>query len=299
MQRRSFIKNSGFVISALLLMKEKTFAELVQEYKMKMLNKEIGIFSEKGGTILFYISKDGIVVVDSQFPDSANHLITELKKKELPFRLLINTHHHADHTSGNIAFKDLAQHVLSQANAKFHMIRVAEQKNIEDKQLYPDQTFDNTWNEKIGKELIRLHYFGAAHTNGDAIIEFSKSKIIHLGDLVFNRKHPFVDTYAGANISNWIKVLDKIVETFPSKKTKFVCGHCAEGYDVVINHNDILAFKDYLRNVLLFTSSQISLGKTRPEILKATEIPGSPEWKGEGAERAIAAAYAELTASLD
>ncbi len=298
MQRRSFIRNSGFVIGALLLIKDKAFARLVQEYKMRMLTKQIGIFTEKGGTILFYISKDGIVVVDSQFPESAGHLITELKKKELPFRLLINTHHHADHTAGNIAFKDLAQHVLSQANAKFHMMKVAEQKNIEDKQIYPDQTFDNAWNEKIGKEYVRLHYFGAAHTNGDCLVEFSKSRIVHLGDLVFNRKHPFVDKSAGASISNWIKVLDQTIAAF-SKKTKFVCGHSAEGYDVVIGHEDILAFKEYLRNVLLFTSSQISLGKTRPEILKVTEIPGSPEWKGEGADRALAAAYTELTASLD
>lgn len=297
MNRRSFVRNTGLTLGTLALLNSRSFGQLFSDpaFKVKMLTDKIGIFTEKGGTILFMISDDGIVVVDSQFPDSAQHMIEEIKKKaEQPFRLLINTHHHADHTSGNIAFKDLVPHVLAHSNSLINQKKAAESQKTEEKQLYPDQTYTNIWCEKIGKEQVCLHYFGAGHTNGDSVVEFRKAKIVHMGDLVFNRRHPFVDRNAGANISNWIKVLETTASKF-SKKTTYVCGHAAEGFEVTVKRSDILLFRDYLANVLLFTEQEIKSGKTKEEILKATMIPGSPEWTGKGIERPLTAAFEELT----
>lgn len=297
MQRRIFLKNSGLVLGALAFLSNKTMAQLMTDptWKINMLTDTIGIFTEKGGTILFYLSDDGIVVVDSQFPDAAGHLIDELKKKsEKPFRLLINTHHHGDHTAGNIAFKGMVQHVLAHENSKANQIRVAQEKKNEDQQLYPDQTFGTTWCEPIGKEEICLHYFGAGHTNGDSLVEFKKAKIVHLGDLMFNRRHPYIDKSAGANISNWITVLDKAASKF-SKKTTFICGHAADGYDVILKRDDLKLFGDYLGKVLVFVEAEIKSGKSKEEILKATSIPGVTEWKGDGIERPLTAAYVELS----
>lgn len=297
MQRRSFLRNTGLTLASLALLNKDSLATFLADpaWKIKMLTDDIGIFTEKGGTIAFYLSKDGMVVVDTQFPDSAQHLIDELKKKtEKPFRLLINTHHHGDHTAGNIAFKDLVPHVLAHANSKTNQQNSAIRQKTEDKQLYPDQTYTETWCEKIGKEEICLHYFGPGHTDGDSLVHFRKADIVHMGDLVFNRRHPYVDKGAGASIENWIKVLDKTTSTF-GKKTQYVCGHAGEGYDVQLKADDLKAFGDYLGNVLKFTETEIKAGKTKEEILKATEIPGSPEWKGSGIERPLGAAYTELT----
>lgn len=260
-----------------------------------MLTDDIGIFSESGGTIGFMLSPNGNVVIDTQFPEQAQHLIDELKKiNEKPFQLLINTHHHGDHSSGNIAFKGNVMHVLAHANSKANQERVAIAQKKEDQQLYPDKTFTDTWCEKFDKEEICLHYFGAGHTNGDSLIQFKNANIVHMGDLVFNRRHPFVDKTAGADITNWIKLLDKAVSTF-DKKTKFICGHAAEGFDVMAKADDLKLFADYLGNVLKFTEAEIKAGKTKEEIIKATEIPGSPEWKGSGIDRPLNAAFAELT----
>jgi len=177
-----------------------------------MLTDDIGVFTEKGGTILFYIAKKDVIVVDAQFPDSAQHCIDEIKKKtENPFKLLINTHHHGDHTAGNIAFKGIVEHVLAHANSLTNQKNAAVKNKNEDKQLYPDQTYTDTWSEKIGKEKITLHYFGAGHTNGDSLVHFEHANIVHMGDLVFNRRHPYVDKSAGADMSSWITVLDKAI----------------------------------------------------------------------------------------
>ena len=298
MERRNFIRNTSFTIAGLALFNKQMAAAFFAQpaYKIKMLTNDIGVFTEKGGTIAFYVSKKGMVVVDAQFPDQAKHLIDELKKKsDKPFKLLINTHHHGDHTAGNIAFKDIVPHVLAHANSLTNQKNAAIKSKSEDKQLYPDITYTDTYTQKIGKEKIRMHYFGAGHTNGDSLVHFEHANIVHLGDLMFNRRHPFVDKTAGADMGNWIKVLDKTITTFDSK-TQFICGHAGEGYDIVTNTDDLKKFSDYLGNVLKFVDGEIKAGKTKEDILKTKTIPGTDEWKGDGIDRPLAAAYTELTA---
>lgn len=297
MQRRNFIRHTGLTLAGLALLSKESIALFLSDpaWKIKMLTDDIGVFSEKGGTIAFYLSKKGIVVIDSQFPESAGHLIEELKTRtEKPYRLLINTHHHGDHTSGNIVFKDLVSHVLAHANSLTNQKNNAIKNKNEDKQLYPDQTYTDTWCDKIGKEKICLSYFGAGHTDGDSLVHFQHANIVHMGDLVFNRRHPFIDKTAGARIDNWITLLDKAIGTF-DKDTQYICGHAAEGYDIIVKADDLKLFGDYLGNVLKFTEGEIKAGKTKDEIVKAKEIPGSPEWKGGGIERPLGAAYIELT----
>ena len=297
MHRKSFLRNSGLTLASLAFLNNRTLARLMEDpaWKINMLTKEIGVFTEKGGTILFMLSKDGIVVVDSQFPEQSQHLIDELKKQsQQPFRLLVNTHHHGDHSGGNIAFKGLAAHVLAHENSKINQERMAKEKKNEATQLFPDQTYTTTWCEKIGNEELCLHYFGAGHTNGDSFVHFKKANIVHVGDLVFNRRHPFVDRSAGANISSWIKVLDTATSTF-DKKTKFVCGHAAAGYDVIATRDEVKLFGAYLTKTLAFVAAEIKAGKTKEEIIKTTAIPGAPEWKGDGIDRPLGAAFDELT----
>jgi cyclase len=297
MNRRNFVQNSALAFGALTLAQQKLLTSFFDDpWKITMLRNDIGIFTERGGTIAFLLSKKGIVVVDAQFPDQSKHLIDELKKRsDKPFDLLINTHHHGDHTAGNISFKGIVPHVLAHANSLTNQKNVAVANKSEDKQLYPDQTYTDTWCDKFGKEKICLSYHGAGHTNGDSYVHFQHANIVHCGDLVFNRRHPFIDRSAGANIKSWIDVLDKAVNKFDSN-TIFIYGHAATGYEVTGKTDDLKKFGDYLGKLLQFTEGEIKAGKTKEEILKATSIPGADEWKGDGIERPLTAAYEELTA---
>ncbi len=297
MHRRIFLRTGSLAFAALSLADKKIPGAFFEDpWKITMLTDNLGIFTERGGTIAFLLSKKGIVVVDAQFPDQSKHLIDELKKRsEKPFRLLINTHHHGDHTAGNISFKGIAEHVLAHENSKKNQENWAKANKAEDKQLYPDQTYTDTWCQKIGNEKICLYYYGAGHTNGDSFIHFEHANIVHCGDLVFNRRHPFVDRGAGANMKSWMEVLDKALNKFDTD-TRFVYGHAATGYEVTGKSDDLRAFRDYLGNVLKFVEGEIKAGKSKDEILKATLIPGGEAWKTDGIQRPLQAAYEELTA---
>ena len=98
MQRRTFIRNSSFSLATISLFQNNIFQALGQDpFKITMLNDKAGVFTERGGTILFLLEKDEIVVVDAQFPDQSKHLIDALRKDHSqPFSTLINTHHHGD-----------------------------------------------------------------------------------------------------------------------------------------------------------------------------------------------------------
>ncbi|MDP4265105.1 MAG: MBL fold metallo-hydrolase [Bacteroidota bacterium] len=297
MLRRSFIQNSALAFGALTLSQKKLLSAFFEDpWKITMLRNDIGVFTEKGGTIAFLLSKKGIVVVDAQFPEQSKHLIDELKKRsEKPFSLLINTHHHGDHTAGNISFKGIVEHVLAHENSLKNQKAVAIAQKSEDKQLYPDHTYKDTWCEKIAKEKICMYYYGAGHTDGDSYVHFEHANIVHCGDLVFNRRHPFVDRSAGASMKSWIEVLDKGISKF-DKDTIFIYGHSGTGYEVTGKADDLKKFGDYLGSVLKFVEDQMKAGKSKDEILKATAIPGADEWKGDGIQRPLQAAYEELTA---
>ena len=297
MNRRNFIQNAALTIGAFTLLPNGLWAKssLENPYKIKELRGGVNVFTEKGGTIAFLNTKKGMVVVDSQFPEQSQHLIDELKKQSTnPFKLLINTHHHGDHSGGNISFKGLVEHVVAHENSLANQKNVSVKQKTEEKQLFPDITFSNTWKQKVGKEQIKAYYFGAGHTNGDSIIHFENANVAHLGDLLFNRRYPFVDRSAGANINNWISVMDKTLTTFDNE-TIFVFGHAFDPEKITGNKEDVKAFKDYLEKLLEFVGSEIKLGKSKDEVIKNSFIPGVTEWKGDGIGRSLQSAYEELS----
>jgi cyclase len=295
MQRRKFIQNSALAAVVLAFYKGEALANPLRAYQFKELRNGVGVFLEQGGTIAWLNSANGYVAVDSQFPASAAHVIEELKKLgDKPFKYLLNTHHHGDHTGGNIAFKGLAEHVVAHENSLVNQKLAAEKANNLAQQLLPDVTFGKGWKAPVGKEKISAYYYGSGHTNGDVVYHFENANVVHVGDLVFNRRFPYIDQANGAHIGNWITALDKIYNQF-DKDTIVVTGHSLDPEKVVGDKENVKAFKNYLESLLAFVGAEIKAGKTKEDILKATTIPGAPEWKGDGIARSLTAAYTELT----
>lgn len=299
MKRRNFITATSLTLGLLATSNKNALASIFSEskYQFKPLRNNVGIFTQQGGTIGWLNSSDGFVVVDAQFPTTAPNVIAELKKMGTKsFTHLINTHHHGDHTAGNIAFKDLVGSVVAHNNSLFNQKESAKKQGNEQNQLFPDTVFTQSWALKLSDESIKAHYFGAAHTNGDAIIHFENTNIAHMGDLVFNRRFPFIDKTAGADIAHWIIVLQKALDTFDDD-TLFVFGHSLDPDKITGSKSDIKAFQNYLQSLLDLVGEKIKAKQSLEEILKIKTIPGAPEWKGDGIERSLNAAFEELKKS--
>jgi glyoxylase-like metal-dependent hydrolase (beta-lactamase superfamily II) len=237
------------------------------------LRRKVGFFTMLGGTIGYLNEPRGGIVVDSQFPQGATAFIQgwNERSKSAAILQLINTHHHGDHTGGNIAFKGIARHVLAHEKAAEHMKNPPGQQPPTTEQLYPDRTFTNVWREQTADEWVRSQYYGPAHTSGDAVVTFERANVAHMGDLMFHQRHPVIDKAAGASIRNWISVLEKVPGDH-SADTIYIFGHAGTGQPVTGPRAALLAFRDYLTALLAFVESQLKAGKSRDEIL-ATQGP--------------------------
>jgi glyoxylase-like metal-dependent hydrolase (beta-lactamase superfamily II) len=260
------------------------------------IRRNVGFFTGRGGTIGYLVNSSGVVVVDSQFPDAAALCLAGLNERSggKPIDWLINTHHHGDHTAGNIAFKGAAKKVAAHVNAAGHMRQPPGRPAPTAEQLYPDTTFETTFDASIGDERIRAKYLGRAHTSGDIVITFEQANVVHMGDLMFNRRHPVVDRPAGAILENWAKVLESTMAEHGAD-TVYIFGHAGANFPVTGSRADLVVFRDYLTALLDHVRKEIAAGKTEAQILAVREpLAGFPD-HGALNETILRNAYQEVS----
>lgn len=300
MRRREFLFKSALMGAAATLPIHKLFA-MGQESPFKTLRRNVGTFVGSGGTIGWLVNNDAVVIIDSQFPESAQKCVTGLEEMtEIDFDMLINTHHHGDHTAGNKVFKEKVKRIVAHKNVPDLQRASAESRGQEalDAQAYPDTTYERSWSEEVGDETVSLKYYGPAHTSGDSVIYFEKANVIHMGDLMFNRAHPFIDRGAGASISNWITTLESVADDYPADAI-YIFGHGNSEYGITGSKADLMVKRDFLAALLDYTQKGIDAGKSVEELKNVETLDGFEEFKAPGWRLPLSAnidvAYAELT----
>ncbi len=318
MNRRSFLYKSSLVASTALLTRSLGFgqsapapavpatsptpatppAPVVTEFTP--LRRDVGIFTGRGGTIGWLVNPTAVVAVDTQFPDTAAKFLAQLPGRAgRNFDYVINTHHHGDHTAGNIVLKPAATHILAHANVPELQRQRAEQAKALDQQAYADMTFTDTMRLTVGGETINARYFGPGHTKGDIIITFEQANVVHMGDLMFNRVYPVIDRPGGAQIRSWIKILEKVASDYPADAI-YVYGHANPKFGVTGTRADLLVLRDYFTGLLEHTQKQIAAGKPKNEIVALENLPGFPDFQQPLPNRLginLSVAYDELTSA--
>jgi cyclase len=260
------------------------------------IRRNVGFFTGRGGTIGYLISPGGVAIVDTQFPDTAALCLAGVNERsnKRPVDVLLNTHHHGDHTGGNIAFKGVTKRVVAHATAAAHMKQPPGRAAQTAENLYPTETFTDAWNVTLGDEVIRARYYGAAHTGGDAVITFERANVAHMGDLMFNGRHPVIDRPAGASLKNWMTVLDKAAADHTAD-TIFIFGHGGTNMPVTGNRAELGKMRDYLGALLAYVQSEMKAGKTREQIAAGTTTLKGFEGHGPLNAAVQTAAFDELT----
>jgi len=261
--------------------------------EFKDVRRNVGVFTARGGTIGYLVTSDAVVMVDSQFADTAPMFLKGLQAKTTrKIDLLINSHHHPDHTGGNKFMQPNVGKIVAHANVPGLQKKQAAQQKTEDNQAYADTTFDKDWKVSVGKETVSARYYGPGHTSGDIAITFESANVVHMGDLMSFQRNPRADRPAGASVPNWIPVLERVVKDH-STDTVYIFGHSKAGERVTGSSRDLLDLRNYLTALVDFAKKQIAAGKSPEEIMKTPAIPGFESY--EGTPAALEAAYLELS----
>lgn len=302
MNRRQFLSSSAVSVAAASLGKLPAWAQQPATPPVTAfseIRRGVGYFTGQGGTIGYLVSADGAIAVDSQFPATAGACVEGLKQKAPNgIELLINTHHHGDHTSGNPVFKPVVKHIVCQEKClEWHRKTAAAATNAAPP-AYADVTFGESWSTTLGDEKIWAFYNGVGHTSGDAIVVFEKANVIHMGDLMFNRVHPRLDLAAGGSARHWIKVLDKVARGH--RDATFIFGHARAGQPVTGSVKDVEYFTNYLSRVVDIVQKAVKAKQPKDELVKTTEISGFPDHASSGQVLTVAgilgSVYDEMTA---
>jgi len=273
--RSSILAETSAALSAPLAVPVKTPAGPMAKWtpEFRPLRRGVGLFTGRGGTLGWLSNPDALMIVDTQFLDSAAVCLAGLPGRgERLIDVVMDTHHHADHTGGNGAFKPVAHTIVAQANVP-ELMRATVKAGTTDQQTYPDATFPEAWSRDLGNETVTAKYFGPAHTRGDVIVHFEKANVVHLGDLMFNRIYPVIDRPGGASIRGWIERLETAVKTYPADAI-YICGHGNPKFGVTGGHADMLLQRDYFSALLSHVEQGIAAGKAKPEIVAMENFPG-------------------------
>ena len=226
-------------ILAVLLMSVLAFAQSQDfskvQIKVSKISGNIYMLQGAGGNIAASVGEDGIVIVDDQYAPLADKIAATLKGigvTDKPVRFIINTHYHPDHTGGNEYFQKQAP-IIAQDNVRKRLEEGGTGGNggsmkmefkPADKGALPIITFDHDVTVHLNGEDIRALHVAAGHTDGDSVIFFPKSNVVHMGDDFVTYGFPFIDIDAGGSIDGMISGVESVIANLPGD-VKIIPGH--------------------------------------------------------------------------
>ncbi len=185
----------------------------------------------EGGNLGLSIGDDGTFLIDDQYaPLSAKIQAAIAAVTDMPATYVINTHWHGDHTGGNENFGKAGAVIVAHDNVRKRMsvdqVMEAFNRNIpaSPDDALPVITFSETVTFHFNGQPVRATHMPNAHTDGDAVIKFEDSNVLHTGDLFFNGMFPFIDFGSGGNINGVIDAQEAILG-MTDDSTKIIPGH--------------------------------------------------------------------------
>jgi len=234
------------------------------------------LLSGGGGNSLALVTDDGVVLVDSKLAGwgpAILHAVQALTDR--PVTTIINTHTHGDHTGGNVELPS-ATRIVAHENTKTHMQSLPPFGGAGSRGL-PSETFRDKVSLLDGIDRIDVYYFGAGHTNGDAVVVFPGKNIAHLGDLFPSKSAPVIDTARGGSGVAYPDTLAKVVAALDGQITRIMTGHepppPGSPIKVMTSLNDLKEFTDFTRAFLEAVRAAKASGASAPDAAKSLALP--------------------------
>jgi cyclase len=264
------------------------------EIKVTKVAGTVYMLQGAGGNIGVSVGEDGVVIVDDQFAPLAPKIKDALKGiTDKPIKFILNTHYHGDHTGGNevfgkeapiIAHENVRKRLQSGTTALGNSVPPAP------KGALPVITFNDRVTVHANGEEIRALHVPSGHTDGDSVIEFTQSRVIHMGDDYFNGMFPFIDIENGGSVKGMIASVDKILARI-GDDVKVIPGH-----GPLSDKAGLRAFADMLKGTSSAVESAIRAGKSLDQMKQEKVLAQWDSW-GSGfikTDRFLDTLYADL-----
>jgi len=211
---------------------DSTFAEENKvEFKTFQLSDTVYMLMGRGGNVGISTGEDGLYIIDDQVRPVTEGLLQAIRKiSDKPIRFVINTHYHADHTGGNEVIGGAGAVIIAHDNIRKRM--TTEQVSIfmnnttppYAKAALPVLTFNDRMSLHLNGESATAYYVANGHTDGDSIIHFPVSNVIHMGDMFFNGMYPYIDLDAGGSVEGMVIAAD-LALSMANESTRIIPGH--------------------------------------------------------------------------
>lgn len=241
------------------------------EIKASKVAGNVWMLEGSGGNIGVSVGADGLLIVDDQFAPLADKIKAALGKlSQNKLKFVINTHWHGDHTGGNPIFGTEAT-IIAQTNVRKRLGASADRP----KAALPVITFDQALSVHFNGEEIEAVHYPKGHTDGDGVIWFKTSNVVHLGDHMMTGRFPFVDVASGGSVEGIIKNHGALIAKLPAD-IKIIPGH-----GPVATLDDLKALHKVLTESVEIVRQQVQAGKDL-ETIKAAGLPEAMKSWGSG-----------------
>ena len=252
-----------------------TISILAQKREVKIIPTKITdniyMLEGQGGNIGLFIGKDGVFMIDDQFAPLTPKILSAIKKiTDKPVSYLVNTHWHGDHTGGNANMQKEGAVIVSHENVRKRMsvdqIVRGKKKAASPKEALPVITFTKDMMFFLNGEDILVSHIHNAHTDGDALVYFTNSNVLHVGDAYFQKGFPYIDVDSGGSIDGYIKGIEKMI-ALSDDKTIIIPGH-----GNLSSKKELGVYLNMLKILRKTIAKKIKDGKTLEEVKKDTHI---------------------------
>ena len=240
------------------------------EIKTEKLSPTTYVLFGAGGNIGVSVGEDALFIIDDQYAPVSPKIFAALKQiSDKPIKFVLNTHWHGDHTGGNENMGKSGALIVAHDNVRKRMsteqfIALFKSKvPPSPKVALPVVTFTRDMTLHLNGDEIHAFHVANAHTDGDAIVHFKNSNVIHMGDTFFNGLYPFIDSSSGGNPDGVINAADRVL-ALADDKTKIIPGH-----GPVCNKADLKVYRDMLATVNGRIKAMLKDGKKLADILAA------------------------------
>jgi len=249
-----------------------------------------------GGNIGLAVGDEAVFVVDDQYAPLTPKILAAIAAiTPKPVRFVVNTHWHFDHTGGNESLGKMGALVVAHQNVRRRMTTGGFIEALNRKELpsapgaLPVVTFASGVTFHINGDSVVVTHVPPAHTDGDAVVHFTKANVVHMGDLFVSAGFPFVDRSSGGSIHGVIGAAERVL-AMSNATTKIIAGHgpLADRARLQAYHDMLVALRDRMRQ-------EVAAGKTVDQVL-AMDItaPYRTEWPT-GHERFVRILHQELS----